>query len=465
MAKKLTPTKVRKRDGSIVKFNAAKIQDAVQKAALEVLGEKQKARTVSRRITQAVVKRISQHYKGRIPHIENIQDMVEGVLMSEGYSHIAKSYILYRENRSQLRSAKSALGLKDDLKLPVNTIEVLRKRYLLKDENWNIIETPSELFRRVAHHVAQAEDNFKSRCKVQDVEEQFYQMMRNLEFMPNSPTLMNAGTSLGQLSACFVIPVEDSIEGIFTALGNMARIHQTGGGTGFSFSNLRPKSDIVRSTKGQASGPVSFMSIFDKATGVIVQGGRRRGANMGILRCDHPDIIDFIEAKTEPGRFSNFNLSVGVTDKFIRAAKRSGDFNLINPRTSKTVKKLKARALFDLIVNAAWRTGDPGLVFLDEINRRNPTPQIGQIEATNPCGELPLLPYESCNLASINLAKISSGSGIILRKQSILQGNSCVIFIENHLRHLHSSREKGERFPTSPNRFTPMAMSGCVTLR
>jgi len=406
MAKKLTPTKVRKRDGSIVKFNAAKIQDAVQKAALEVLGEKQKARTVSRRITQAVVKRISQHYKGRIPHIENIQDMVEGVLMSEGYSHIAKSYILYRENRSQLRSAKSALGLKDDLKLPVNTIEVLRKRYLLKDENWNIIETPSELFRRVAHHVAQAEDNFKSRCKVQDVEEQFYQMMRNLEFMPNSPTLMNAGTSLGQLSACFVIPVEDSIEGIFTALGNMARIHQTGGGTGFSFSNLRPKSDIVRSTKGQASGPVSFMSIFDKATGVIVQGGRRRGANMGILRCDHPDIIDFIEAKTEPGRFSNFNLSVGVTDKFIRAAKRSGDFNLINPRTSKTVKKLKARALFDLIVNAAWRTGDPGLVFLDEINRRNPTPQIGQIEATNPCGELPLLPYESCNLASINLAKM-----------------------------------------------------------
>jgi len=340
--------------------------------------------------------------------------------MSEGYNHIAKSYILYRENRSQLRFTKSALGLKDDLKLPVNTMEVLKRRYLLKDENQNVIETPSEIFRRVASHVAKAEDNFKSRysreegprfARTQDVEEQFYQMMRHLEFMPNSPTLMNAGTSFGQLSACFVIPVEDSIDGIFKALGNMAQIHQTGGGTGFSFSNLRPKSDIVQSTKGQASGPVSFMSIFDQATGVIVQGGRRRGANMGILRCDHPDIVDFIEAKIEPSRFSNFNLSVGATDKFMRAVKENRDFALINPRTGKALRKVKARALFDLIVNAAWRTGDPGLVFLDEINRRNPTPEIGQIKATNPCGELPLLPYESCNLGSINLAKMVKHEG------------------------------------------------------
>jgi len=284
-------------------------------------------------------------------------------------------------------------------------MEVLKRRYLLKDENQNIVETPSELFRRVANQVAKAEDNFNSSFKREDVEERFYQMMRNLEFMPNSPTLMNAGTSFGQLSACFVIPVEDSIEGIFAALGNMAQIHQTGGGTGFSFSKLRPKSDIVQSTKGQASGPISFMSIFDQATGVIVQGGRRRGANMGILRCDHPDIIDFIEAKIEPGRFSNFNLSVGVTDKFMRAVKKNKDFALMNPRTDKAVRKVKARALFDLMANAAWRTGDPGLVFLDEINRRNPTPEIGQIEATNPCGELPLLPYESCNLASINLSR------------------------------------------------------------
>ena len=405
MPKITVPAKVKKRDGSIVRFDQSKIQNAVQRAAVEVLGEKRKAQSIARRVTKGVVERLSQQYKGKVPHIENIQDTVESVLMSEGYNHIAKSYILYRENRSQLRFTKSALGLKDDLKLPVNTVEVLKRRYLLKDENQNIVETPSELFRRVASHVAKAEDEFKSRYSKEDVEENFYLMMRNLEFMPNSPTLMNAGTCLGQLSACFVIPVEDSIEGIFTALGNMAQIHQTGGGTGFGFSNLRPKADIVHSTKGQASGPVSFMSIFDKATGVIVQGGRRRGANMGILRCDHPDIAEFIESKIEPGAFVNFNLSVGVTDKFIRAIKENGDFDLISPRTGRAVKKIKARALMDLIAYAAWRTGDPGMVFLDEINKRNPTPAIGRIEATNPCGELPLLAYESCNLASINLAK------------------------------------------------------------
>ncbi len=405
MAKVITPTKVQKRDGSIAKFDKMKIKLAVEKAALEVLGQKEKAEAVARRVTDVVVKKLCREHKGKIPHIENIQDTVEAVLMSEGYNHIAKSYILYRENRSQLRFTKSALGLVDDLKLPVNTMEVLRRRYLLKDENQNIIETPSELFRRVASHVAKAEDNFKSTFRREDVEERFYQMMGSLQFMPNSPTLMNAGTSFGQLSACFVIPVEDSIEGIFKALGNMAQIHQSGGGTGFSFSKLRSKSDIVHSTKGQASGPVSFMSIFDQATAVIVQGGRRRGANMGILRCDHPDIIDFIEAKIEPGRFSNFNLSVGVTDKFMRTVKENKDFALVNPRTGKTVKKVRARAVFDLIANAAWRTGDPGLVFLDEINKHNPTPQIGQIEATNPCGELPLLSFESCNLASVNLAK------------------------------------------------------------
>ena len=406
MAKVTTPKKVERRNGSIVKFNETKIESAVEKAAFEILGQKQKASTVSHRVTDAVVKRLSQQYKGKIPDIENIQDTIEAVLMSEGYNHIAKNYILYRENRSQLRFTKSALDLKDDLKLPINTMEVLKRRYLLKDENQNIIETPSELFRRVAYHVAQAEDNFKSRYRREDVEEQFYQMMRNLEFLPNSPTLMNAGTSFGQLSACFVIPVADSIEQIFKALSNMAQIHQSGGGTGFSFSNLRPKSDIVQSTKGQSSGPVSFMSIFDQATGVIVQGGRRRGANMGILRCDHPDIVEFIEAKIPPGRFSNFNLSVGVTNKFMRAVKQNSKFELINPRTGKNLKKVKAKTLFDLIVSAAWRTGDPGLVFLDEINRHNPTPKIGQIEATNPCGELPLLPYESCNLASINLARM-----------------------------------------------------------
>jgi ribonucleoside-diphosphate reductase alpha chain len=299
-----------------------------------------------------------------------------------------------------------SLDLKDDLNLPVNTIEVLKRRYLLKDNEQNIIETPDQMFRRVAHYVAQAEANYDSDVSVEEVENKFYQMMRDREFMPNSPTLMNAGTSFGQLSACFVLPVEDSIDGIFESLKNMARIHQTGGGTGFSFSHLRPKGALVSSTKGRASGPVSFMSIFDKATGVIVQGGRRRGANMGILRCDHPDIVDFIEAKSQKGMFENFNLSVAVTDKFMADVKADRTFDLKNPATGKKACQIRAKSVFDLIVNAAWRSGDPGLVFIDEINKKNPTPQIGRIEATNPCGELPLLPFESCNLASINLAKM-----------------------------------------------------------
>jgi ribonucleoside-diphosphate reductase alpha chain len=400
------PQKVQKRDGSIVKFDPEKIQHAIFRAAFEVLQDKTKASTIAGRLTGIVTQKLVAAYKDKRLHVESIQDTVEAVLMSEGYRQIAKSYILYRERRSEVRLAKSFLGIKDDLKLPINTMEVLKRRYLLKDDQQNIIETPSGLFRRVASHVAQAEKNFRSAHAREEVEEKFYQLMRNLEFMPNSPTLMNAGAALGQLSACFVIPVEDSIEGIFEALKSMAKIHQTGGGTGFNFSKLRPKGDLVSTTKGQASGPVSFMSIFDQATEVIVQGGKRRGANMGILRCDHPEIVQFIEAKVEKDRFSNFNLSVGITDRFMKAFADNGEYDLVNPRTQKRVKRVKARTIFDLIVNAAWLTGDPGLIFLDEINRKNPTPQLGRIEATNPCGELPLLAYESCNLGSINLAKM-----------------------------------------------------------
>ena len=412
MEKRPIPQRVQKRDGSIVKFDPEKIQHAIFRAAFEVLQDKTKASAIAERLTGIVSRKLVAVYKDKLLHVESIQDTIEATLMSEEYSQIAKSYILYRERRSDLRLAKSVLGIKDDLKLPINTMEVLKKRYLLKDDRQNIIETPSGLFRRVASHIAQAEKNFRSAHTPEEVEEIFYRIMSNLEFMPNSPTLMNAGAALGQLSACFVIPLEDSIDGIFEALKSMAKIHQTGGGTGFSFSKLRPKGDLVSSTKGQASGPVSFMSIFDQATEVIVQGGKRRGANMGILRCDHPDIVEFIEAKVEKDRFSNFNLSVGITDRFMKALAANGEYDLVNPRTRKPVKRVKARTIFNLIVNAAWLTGDPGLIFLDEINRKNPTPRVGQIEATNPCGELPLLPYESCNLGSINLAKMVQGRAL-----------------------------------------------------
>lgn len=291
-------------------------------------------------------------------------------------------------------------------KIPLSekALKILRDRYLQKDGNGRITETPEEMFKRIAHTVAQPDFIFEGHDGSIKSEKEFFGLMSNLEFLPNSPTLMNAGTEIGQLAACFVIPVSDSMDGIFNAVKIMAKIHQSGGGTGFSFSNLRPEGDVVKSTKGVAGGPVSFMSIFDRATDVIKQGGRRRGANMAILRVDHPDVMKFINVKNTPS-FSNFNLSVGVTDDFMRKVQRGQDYFLINPRTKKPLKKANARAVFSLIAKNAWLHGDPGIIFLDEINRKNPTPGLGEIESTNPCGEAPLLDYESCNLGSINLSK------------------------------------------------------------
>ncbi|MEA2075604.1 MAG: adenosylcobalamin-dependent ribonucleoside-diphosphate reductase [Euryarchaeota archaeon] len=297
------------------------------------------------------------------------------------------------------------MSVKNDLTLSLNAAEVLKRRYLLKDERGEVIETPRQMFERVANAIAKVELTYgKSKEGVKGLERSFYQLMNNLEFLPNSPTLMNAGTELGQLAACFVLPVDDSIEDIFGAVKNMAVIHQSGGGTGFSFSQLRPKGDVVRSTGGIASGPVSFMRVFDVATGVIKQGGKRRGANMGILNVNHPDIQDFIRAK-EGGEFTNFNTSIAVTDEFMHAVEQNEDYELINPRTKEEVRRINAREVFNEIITCAWKTGDPGIIFSDEINRHNPLPAVGTIEATNPCGEQPLLPYESCNLGSINVSK------------------------------------------------------------
>jgi ribonucleoside-diphosphate reductase alpha chain len=290
--------------------------------------------------------------------------------------------------------------------LTENSLRVLEARYLIKDETGKVAETPDEMFWRVAKNVATVNRQYNDGRTVREESEEFFHMMRSLEFLPNSPALMNAGTSLQQLAACFVIPVDDSIESIYDAVKFAAIIHQSGGGTGFSFSRLRPAGDIVRSTGGVASGPVSFMKVFDAATDAIKQGGRRRGASMGVLRVDHPDVEEFIHCKEDLKTLSNFNISVGATDEFMRRARAHEEYELVNPRTKQVTERMNAAQVLSDICNAAWTTGDPGMVFLDAINRVNPTPGLGPIESTNPCGEVPLLPFEACNLGSINLDRL-----------------------------------------------------------
>ncbi len=449
-----------KRDGTVVPFDKTKITRAIYKAMLSV---KNGTMNDAEKIADKVVKDLEK--KKGTPTVEQIQDLVESTLMTtkinnKSFKDVAKTYILYREKRRTIREEKERLGVKDDLKLSINAVKVLEARYLLKDEEGKIIETPRQMFRRVAMHlgIVDALYDYKAFQKNGEVKKEgkklsylsntqietlnrafdslvedgdltgtfdefldfvytnytsaeetineFEEMMQNLEFVPNSPTMMNAGARLGQLSACFVLPVGDSIEEIFDAVKYTAQIHKSGGGTGFAFSRLRAKDDLVGSTKGVASGPVSFMQIFDKTTDVIKQGGKRRGANMGILRYDHPDIMDFIMSKdSQNTKLANFNISVGMEDEFFEKLDQDGYIELRNPRSRKVVNRIKASTMWDAIVNQAWKTADPGLIFLDEINRKNPVRHISEIEATNPCGEQPLMPYESCNLGSINLAK------------------------------------------------------------
>jgi len=404
------PTKIGKRDGKVVDFDQNKIVEAIWKAA-KAVGVTERQLAV--KSAAQVLERLRKQLKPReIPTVEQVQDLVEMTLIANGHGSTAKAYILYRQKRTEIRKAKAMLGIVDELKLPLNSILVLERRYLQKDENGKVVESTGQMFRRIAKGIAEVDKKYgKSDREVKALENEFYRIMAGLEFIPNSPTLMNTGTYLRQLSACFVLPVEDSIESIFDTLRAAALIHKTGGGTGFAFSRLRPKGDMVKTTGGIASGPLSFATVYDTATDVVKQGGRRRGANMGVLRVDHPDIMDFIVAKEKEGVLRNFNISVGATDEFMRMVEKDADFELINPRNGQEAKKLKARAIWNLIIMMAWKNGEPGVIFLDTINKFNPTPRIGQIEATNPCGEQPLLPYESCNLGSIDVSKFVTEAG------------------------------------------------------
>lgn len=372
-------TEIRKRDGRIVDFNSTRIKDAVHKAFIAVeLQDGERAES----LTREIVRRLEAKFKEKICTVDDAQDFVIEVLREKGFGKVAREYQAYRKKKDEIRKLRAKLGIEEP-KLTVNALEVLRRRYLLKDMNEKVIETPSRMFMRVAKAVAISEKKHGGDPK--EWKRVFYEMMAKLEFIPNSPTLFNAGTKLAQLSACFVLPIDDSLESIFTAVKNMAVIEKTGGGVGFDFSRLRPKVDIVRSTRGVASGPVSFMRVFDTATEVIKAGGKRRGAMMGILRVDHPDILDFIVSKHQPGFLSNFNISVGITDNFMKTLEENGEYWLINPRNKEKASKLIAKDVWNLMAKSAWQSGDPGIVFVDEINRHNPTPQIGKIESTNPC--------------------------------------------------------------------------------
>ncbi len=417
-------TKIRKRDGRIVDFDSGRIRDAIHKALIAVeLEDGERAEDITRK----VVRLLEEKFRDTIPSVEDAQDLVIDTLRRNGFEKVASEYQDYRKKKNEIRGLREKLGILEP-KLTVNALEVLKQRYLLKDETGAIKESPAQLFMRIAEAISKVDVEYGRDPK--ESEKTFHGMMARLEFIPNSPTLFNAGTSIGQLSACFVLPVGDSLESIFTTVKNMALIEQTGGGVGFDFSKLRPNGDIVGSTKGVASGPVSFMRVFDAATEVIKAGGKRRGAMMGILRVDHPDVLEFITSKQKTGFLSNFNISVAVTDEFMKTLEADGEYSLINPRNKEKVRNLKAQDVWNLMVKSAWMSGDPGVVFIDEVNKHNPTPEVGRMESTNPCGEQPLLPYESCNLGSINLPTIVEDGKIAWEKLKETVRNS-VHFLDN----------------------------------
>ncbi|MBT3298191.1 adenosylcobalamin-dependent ribonucleoside-diphosphate reductase [archaeon] len=395
------PIKIKKRTGEVIDYDPGKITTAIYKAILST-GEKNE--NLASELAGLVQDYIFLMEEEAI-NVEIVQDLIEKILMEEGHSKVAKSFILYRQKRKELRDVKASSGVIDDCKLGINSFKIIETRYLNRDKTGKIIETPKGMFERVASHIALAEEQFGGDYEV--VKEKFLNLMLNLEFLPNSPMLMNAGNINGQLSSVFCLPIKDSTESIFNALKDAAIIHQRGGGTGFSFSRIRPRADRVNNLLRVSSGPLAFLKIYDKALSEIKQGGRRAGANMAILRVDHPDILDFITCKESQEVITNFNLSIGLTNRFMEALQNEQNYDLINPRDNKPIGQLNAKRTLDLISTMAWKNGDPGIVFLDRMNneRSNPTPKLGIIETTSPCGEQPMLPYESVILGSINLSK------------------------------------------------------------
>ncbi len=394
-----------KRDGKLADFSFSKIADSIFRAAQSVGG---KDKELAVKLAHEVLEKLNKEAESGPPTVEAVQNIIEKILIENHHIKTVKAYILHQHQKSEDRDRKSLILGKqhseEHLYFSSEALRLLERRYLLKDNEGNPTETPKGMLERVANNVAQADMFYgANEEKAKGTAKKFYDVMSSLRFLPNSPTLMNAGTERQQLSSCFVLPIEDNMLSIFSSLTDAALIHQQGSGTGFSFSRLRPKGDPVQKNLGVAAGPLNFLRVYDAALDSIKQGGIRPGANMAILRVDHPDIIRFIEAKRDKKSLRNFNISVAVTDNFMRAMEADRDYFITNPRTGKYVGKLRAKDVFAVITQNAWKTGDPGLVFIDEINRKHPAKHLGEIETTNQCGEAPLLPYEGCVLGSINL--------------------------------------------------------------
>jgi ribonucleoside-diphosphate reductase alpha chain len=424
---------INKKDGSVADFSVSKffqgITNALNSASID---DKDLATSLTKKALHKLETRFPKSLTA-----EDVATTIEGTLMEEAQLKAAKAYILYRHKKHEDRERRALIighnDLQENLNFTDSALKLLEQRYLLKDKEGNVIETPKQMLLRVANNIASADKYYNAtKEQIAQTSDVFYQTMADLKFLPNSPTLMNAGTKTQQLTACFVLPIEDTMHGIFGSLKDAALIHQKGSGTGFSFSRLRPKGDSVKDNYGVASGSVDFLRVYDSALEAIKQGGVRKGANMAVLRVDHPDIIRFIESKRDKTSLKNFNISVGITDRFMRAVEGDKEYFLTNPRTEANVGKLRARDVFSVITQNAWKTGDPGLVFLDEINKKHPGKNLGEIETTNQCGEAPLLPYEGCVLGSLNLNKFIDRENEDVKWDELKQTiNVAVHFLDN----------------------------------